>query len=1063
MAKLNINGLRHELAKKSVFFVPKGEENNERLAATALKNISDLGFTLSQEGYDNLKTATTEDITEWYRNTVNELLELTGGNHEYKPFYPNFPDEVIEGDEFEMFIDQIAHYWLGYRPEGIDKNEGVKSLEEHPLTVLDTKEATTENIINRASEMFNSYLRTKQNLSNSQTEYITKFIECVPNWNDYVEKIENRQLLCTLYAAAIYGQKDTSNFPTLVTNDFLRIAAIANNFKGQNVDLSQSILDSLESLYNEEGINTLKSIPRKTRKFIVEGLSNQKNLEEDVARNKNQFKALFKLIHAGEYKNIASDKFNEVVTKVRQNQKLETFYGKVEKAFKDKDLIRAIDILKTRPGEFVKAINRILTAEGEGLDTLKDVFVHLLKTCDDVFAKARPEDLYNLAKYIEGRSRENKLPIHNVKGRLIIGEKKPATLWEDITNQIREKAIKGIVEQISVGKNWDKVYIEPNMYNMKMPLGIKDTSDAMKSYGKGSAIPIEKNDDDKPKNIRLGVWWTNTKDGKVDVDLSADFYSNETPDDPNTYKNEFTLNYQNMNSTLSKEHNCYHSGDITDGGDINKEGVAEFIDIDLKKLKEKNISFVRVYANIYSAPGVDAFRELPNCEFTIQERDDLSISEKYDIKAVKQHSKITTEGLATTPCIIDVDKERIIWIDEPDRRVHISQNINSQSAYTSLMAMIDKYCYYEGVSMGEIVAAVAQKIGAEIVDTPEKANQIFSMEQYDNAKDKEVITATDTDIWIGKFMVPQEISGQDKQLEKVNETNLDTVQKEIINSISKLSSTEINNILKEVKDLQTDKTHKTAPEKDYAQDKSTSFIPTKQNSYWDHYVNNADLKTREYAATQGYGLNALVNDESWLVRKTVADQGYGLDVLVNDESWRVRCAVAEQGYGLDILVNDKNTDVRRAVARQGYGLDILINDENWWVRCTVANQGYGLNVLVNDEDNYVRCAVARQGYGLDVLVNDKNAEVREAVADQGYGLDVLVNDEDWQVRKAVAEQGYGLDILINDKNPYVREEVANQGYTANTPILNEDNPKQDDNTHTSSNNIQITSDDEPEL
>lgn len=89
------------------------------------------------------------------------------------------------------------------------------------------------------------------------------------------------------------------------------------------------------------------------------------------------------------------------------------------------------------------------------------------------------------------------------------------------------------------------------------------------------------------------------------------------------------------------------------------------------------------------------------------------------------------------------------------------------------------------------------------------------------------------------------------------------------------------------------------------------------------------------------------------VREMVAKQGYRLDILVNDESYIVREMVAEQGYGLEILVNDKNRYVRRVVAAKGYGLDILINDKDEYVREMVAANGYGLDILEKDECAFV--------------------------------------------------------------------------------------------------------------
>lgn len=49
-----------------------------------------------------------------------------------------------------------------------------------------------------------------------------------------------------------------------------------------------------------------------------------------------------------------------------------------------------------------------------------------------------------------------------------------------------------------------------------------------------------------------------------------------------------------------------------------------------------------------------------------------------------------------------------------------------------------------------------------------------------------------------------------------------------------------------------------------------------------------------------------------MVRQTVASQGYGLQVLINDENPAVRQTVALQGYGLDKLEIDPDPMVAEA-------------------------------------------------------------------------------------------------------------------------------------------------------
>ena len=147
---------------RKILVVPRGNEDNTNLAATALKNLSDYGFTINEEGFKALCTASEKEITDWYYDTSKKLNELAGGNHTYLPFYPNFPKEVMEASEVQLFVEQMAHYCFGYRPKGVDEKENIHSLEEHPLKVLmaiPNDEGEKHRI---ASEVFQNMMANKE-------------------------------------------------------------------------------------------------------------------------------------------------------------------------------------------------------------------------------------------------------------------------------------------------------------------------------------------------------------------------------------------------------------------------------------------------------------------------------------------------------------------------------------------------------------------------------------------------------------------------------------------------------------------------------------------------------------------------------------------------------------------------------------------------------------------------------------------------------------------------------------------------------------------------------------
>ena len=501
------------------------------------------------------------------------------------------------------------------------------------------------------------------------------------------------------------------------------------------------------------------------RRFIIKGLDSQANLEEDVARNKNQFKVLFKLLHVNEYDHITTDQLQDVVRKLRNNERLDTYYSKVEKAFENEDIKTAIRLLKSRPGEFVKNINRLMSLKFEKEKDVKDIYKALLSACRETFPKTRPEDLCRLIQYMNSRMREYKMNVHNVKGRMILDDKHVLhALNSDLAGKIINEAKSAIASQLAADKDYGKVYIEDNMYKMVVPANMKDMSEASNTYTRGSRIPIEKDEDGNVKNIRFSIWWTNTMEERVDMDLSAKYHKfrdmvdenekhtmfvDEACDNPQVLGVSGGLSY----ASTFKDTGCYHSGDITNGGDYNGVGATEYIDIDITALKEDGVKFVQFYINSYEGQPFDT---VDHCEFAIQERNELTMSQQFDIKAVKQHAKLTSKTCGCIPCVLDVENGELIWTDTAEYHVKRLSNVFSKGISTGFQVLMDDVYYNDRLSMGELAKIAVGANNGVFVDNPKEADTLFMVDNYDEkTKGQRIITSKDIDVWLGEFMSPQ--------------------------------------------------------------------------------------------------------------------------------------------------------------------------------------------------------------------------------------------------------------------------------------------------------------------
>lgn len=727
---------------RQILAVPYGNEDNKDYALTAIRNLLDYGYTIDEAGINLLMTASKDDITNWYLDTVKKINEVTGNRHKYKPFYPNFPNEVMKMSDAEIFLNQIIHYITGYLPEGEDEKSNIKSLEEHKVNVLKSVKDDKKEMTDIANECFINRLKSKQTPSSKEMDkLINPFINNDEYWTRKATNVENRQLLSYLYTKAIKENKSTDNMPKLVTNDYLRIAKYFTELK---------IFYNLNNLSLND--SRITNIPRYMRKFIAEGLNKQTNLEEDIARNKTEWKILFKYMHVGEYPEY--ENIYNISKKLRNNERLETYYGRVDKAFKEKNYDSIFALYSSRPGEFIKNFNRLIHMDIPD-EQIDDFSSKLKKTMECTFDKVKPEDLFNFMEYIKGQTRDNKLNVHKVNSTYIKTEKKYECLDKNFADNVINLAKKSLVKQISSNKNYGKVFISEDLKKMIVPKDIENSSNSLNSYSAGSRLPLEKDDNGKGKNIRAFIWWTNTEKERIDLDLSASLYRKKDIND-GLHKKVTDVYFRNQN----RDYGCVMSGDITDGGNFGGSGVCEFIDINLEELKKNNIDYVQLYVNSYTGTP---FEKIP-CESGWQEREELDKTKQFNIKAVKQHSNLTGNYNGLVIAILDVNNEEIIWIDKPDMHAHCFSDVSYVSDFDLLM---DRYANGDRMNLYDLAQLITTENGSEIVDSPEKADTVFVVNSYENRNEEQrVVTSKDTDIWLGEFMTKQEDIKKDINLEK---------------------------------------------------------------------------------------------------------------------------------------------------------------------------------------------------------------------------------------------------------------------------------------------------------
>ena len=175
------------LRRKNKVNLPKRSVKHEAgraekaMAVSIVKNVESLGFTFDKELFENLLTYPKNEIEMFYTDFIAKLKPLVGADKEYNPMYPNFPRQVAEASDAELFINAILHYWTfgEWMPE-YEKDERMPLFDETKLTVLTV--GNTNDIL----DIFKNLVSSKTNLSAQDKADVEEIIVAYSNFYDYL-------------------------------------------------------------------------------------------------------------------------------------------------------------------------------------------------------------------------------------------------------------------------------------------------------------------------------------------------------------------------------------------------------------------------------------------------------------------------------------------------------------------------------------------------------------------------------------------------------------------------------------------------------------------------------------------------------------------------------------------------------------------------------------------------------------------------------------------------------------------------------------------------------------
>lgn len=578
-------------------------------------NLRKLGYTLSGDLADSLLHAPVEEIVAIHNEIINTAKELKGVRN-YRPMYPKFPKQVMEADEAELYINAILHYFgdaIGVRitPEYATLGRPVLEFDGFEVIKLGS------NV--EFQKLMGSLLASKSAFSEADRNDINALSdEDFSLSAAHVVSFQNRENKAFYLAQTLKREFVFNGTIVDTATDILRLAVAMSD---GNISLTEN--------------TKFRSFKRSERRLLLGLLDGLKNPVEDMLRNAQAWKRLGERLHPSEYVQfpVASLSFQAV----RENGSFESFNARVENALVNRNYILAVELVKTRPGEFARRLDHLLRTSINPNE--------LLSTFASVASKVSPTVLIQLKNQFNNRDGKRVFfPKGSIAKMQIIEDERA-----DIPESVRQ-AVVDICNAALVGVFFDraplgKVYVDEDLKKVAIPFGQRSASGAIKTLGRGSRLPL-----DSSNTLRFFIWWKDIdsddyySSNRVDIDLSAVALDE-------SFNKAFDITYYNL-----RDGGAVHSGDITSAPD----GGSEFIDIDISKAVANGARYIAMTLHSYTG---QSFADIPECFAGFMQRSDPDSGEIYDPRIVTNKVDVTAKSRAATPFIFDLVTGEAIWVD----------------------------------------------------------------------------------------------------------------------------------------------------------------------------------------------------------------------------------------------------------------------------------------------------------------------------------------------------------------------------------------------------------------
>lgn len=530
---------------------------SKNILATIVANLVYYGFTLSKEAFDALETLDETTIKEWWKRLEPVIKEYTGDSKNMDKFvvYKNFPQEVLDMSQAQYWFNQICMYWgvpnKYFTEEAVERESMMEKMNLKVLHLV--KNGSIQNILNTL---------LKSPAKWTPIQYDSVYLLVTQEELDMdITKIPFKENMVKLVSAIF---EEGIEIKLKSATDILRLAT--------------GLSDGDVSFVTK---TKFKKFSRSERKLLLSMMESSTNLAEDMMRYKGKWKRLMYALHPGDYANQfpgVCEAYNALY-----NGKIITFNSQVESGILNK-LDSVIDLLKARPGEFMRRLNKVISVfDKKGADA----FISILD-------KLTVAQLLKIEKYIEStnvrvystvapKGNWTKLQVLESNAKMPLDIKK--NLLSAIRNEVATR-VGAIVGSVNLQDSADFVKLQTN-------------GSELAPYGRGTVFPIP----DNVKFIRTASYWENKSHGNTWFDNGWNFFG----------ENWEVKGTCSWDRTSFAHNSAIFSGDPTNSKEMDGKA-CQMIDLYLDKLAEAGVRYavwnILCYSGVKFSQATDVFAAL---------------------------------------------------------------------------------------------------------------------------------------------------------------------------------------------------------------------------------------------------------------------------------------------------------------------------------------------------------------------------------------------------------------------------------------------------------------------